>query len=175
MEKTKTRQDNLMNKIVSLEEAIRRMSIWKNAGLKVTFTNGVFDILHKGHVTYLTQAADIANRLVVGINSDASVKRLGKGEDRPVNDQDARAMVTAALSAVDLVVIFDENTPYELIKSLQPDYVAKGSDYSAEQRDNTAKDYIVGADLMDAKGGKVIAIPLVEGFSTTSIIEKIKQ
>lgn len=175
MELKTTRQDNLANKIVAIDEAIRRMGIWRNAGLQVTFTNGVFDILHKGHVTYLTQAADVANRLVVGINSDASVKRLGKGDDRPINDEEARALVVAGLGVVDLVVVFDEDTPYELIKTLQPDVVAKGSDYNEAQRDNTAKDYIVGADLMDAKGGKVIAIPLVEGFSTTSIIEKIKQ
>lgn len=170
----KTRQENLQNKIVSQEEAVRRIGVWHNLGYKVTFTNGCFDILHKGHVTYLTQTADVANRVIVGLNSDASVKRQGKSPERPINDQDARATVVAALSAVDLVVLFDEDTPYELIKLLQPDVVAKGADYDAQERDTTSKKYIVGADIMDAKGGEVVAIPLVEGFSTTNLIEKIK-
>lgn len=170
-----TRQENLQNKIVTIEEAIRRMGIWRNTGLKVTFTNGCFDIIHKGHVAYLTQAADLANRLVVGLNSDASVKRQGKADDRPVNDQDARAVVLAGLSSVDLVILFDEDTPLELIKTLQPDIVAKGSDYDAEERDPSSEKYIVGSDIMDAKGGKVVAIPLLDGFSTTGIINKIKK
>lgn len=170
-----TRQENLQNKIVNLEEAIRRVGIWRNTGMKVTFTNGCFDILHTGHVTYLTQAADLGNRLVVGLNSDASVKRQGKADNRPINSEDSRAIVLAGLSAVDLVVIFDENTPYDLIKTLQPDIVAKGSDYDAAERNTDSKTYIVGADLMDAKGGDVVSIPLVEGFSTTNLIHKIKQ
>lgn len=169
-----TRTESLQNKIVSLEEAMRRIRTWKYAGLKVTFTNGCFDILHKGHVTYLTQAADLANRVVVGLNSDESVKRQGKSENRPINDQDARALVLAGLSVVDLVVVFNDDTPYELIKALQPDIVVKGSDYNDQERDKTAKMYIVGADIMDAKGGEVVALPLVEGFSTTTIINKIK-
>ncbi|WP_235992140.1 adenylyltransferase/cytidyltransferase family protein [Taishania pollutisoli] len=170
-----TRQENLQNKIVTLEEAIRRVGIWRNTGMKITFTNGCFDILHTGHVTYLTQAADLANRLIVGLNSDASVKRQGKADNRPINSEASRAIVLAGLSAVDLVVIFDENTPYELIKTLQPDIVAKGSDYDADERNTDSKTYIVGADLMDATGGKVVSIPLVEGFSTTNLIQKIKQ
>lgn len=169
-----TRTESLQNKIVSLEEAMRRIRTWKYAGLKVTFTNGCFDILHKGHVTYLTQAADLANRVVVGLNSDESVKRQGKSDNRPINNQDARALVLAGLSVVDLVVVFNEDTPYELIKALQPDIVVKGSDYNDHERDKTAKTYIVGADIMDAKGGEVLALPLVEGFSTTTIINKIK-
>lgn len=170
-----TRQENLQNKIVTLEEAIRRVGIWRNTGMKITFTNGCFDILHTGHVTYLTQAADLANRLIVGLNSDASVKRQGKADNRPINSEASRAIVLAGLSAVDLVVIFNENTPYELIKTLQPDIVAKGSDYDADERNTDSKTYIVGADLMDATGGKVVSIPLVEGFSTTNLIQKIKQ
>lgn len=170
-----TRLENLQNKIVSLEQAIQRVGIWKNTGLKVTFTNGCFDILHKGHVTYLTQASDLANRLVVGLNSDASVKRQGKSADRPINDQDARAVVLAGLGVVDLVVIFDEDTPFELIRTLQPDIVAKGNDYDADERDSSSKKYIVGADIMDKTGGQVVAIPLVEGFSTTGIIHKIRK
>ena len=169
-----TRQENLQNKIVTLEEAIRRRGIWRNTGLKVTFTNGCFDILHRGHVTYLTQAADLANRVIVGLNTDASVKRQGKGTDRPINDEESRAVVLASLGVVDLVVLFDDNTPLELIKALQPDIVAKGADYDAEERNPDSKSYIVGADVMDKTGGKVVAIPLVDGFSTTNLIEKIK-
>lgn len=169
-----TRLENLQNKIVTLEEAIRRVGIWHHTGMKVTFTNGCFDILHRGHVTYLTQASDLGNRLVVGLNSDASVKRQGKPNERPINDQDARAIVLAGLGIVDLVVIFDQDTPYELIKTLQPDLIAKGSDYDADERDSSSKKYIVGSDIMDVRGGKVVAIPLVEGFSTTSIIEKLQ-
>lgn len=170
-----TRQENLKNKIVTTEEAVRRMGIWHNTGMKVVFTNGCFDILHKGHVTYLIQASDLGNRLVVGLNSDASVKKQGKPDNRPINDEDARAIVLAGIGAVDLVVIFDEETPLELIKTLQPDIVAKGSDYDAEERDPSSKKYIVGADIMDKTGGKIVAIPLVEGFSTTEIISKIKK
>ncbi|MCO5259931.1 MAG: adenylyltransferase/cytidyltransferase family protein [Crocinitomicaceae bacterium] len=168
-----TRLENLQNKIATIEQARKQLLIWKNAGLKVTFTNGCFDILHKGHVTYLTQAADLANRLVVGLNTDNSVKRQGKSPERPINSEDARATVLAGLSAVDLVVLFDEDTPLELIKDLQPDIVAKGNDYDPIERDKSSKKYIVGADIMDSKGGKVVALPFLEGFSTTSIIKKI--
>src|SRR5690606_3130778 len=152
IQKMMTRLENLQNKIVTLEEAIRRVGIWHHTGMKVTFTNGCFDLLHKGHVTYLTQASDLGNRLIVGLNSDASVKRQGKSDERPINDQDARAVVLAGLSVVDLVIIFDENTPYELIQTLQPDIVAKGSDYDADERDSSSKKYIVGSDIMDEKG-----------------------
>jgi len=168
-----TRLENLQNKIVSLEEAKRRMGIWRNAGLKVVFTNGCFDILHKGHVTYLTQASEYGNRLVVGLNSDASVKRQGKGPNRPINDEDARRTVLAGLGVVDLVVIFEEDTPYQLIEDLQPDAVAKGADYDPDENDSSSKKYIVGKDIMTKNGGEVIAIPLVEGFSSTGIIEKM--
>lgn len=169
-----TRLENLQNKIVSLEEAKRRMGIWRNAGLKVAFTNGCFDILHKGHVTYLTETSEYANRLVVGLNSDASVRQQGKGPNRPINDEEARRTVLAALSVVDLVVLFDEQTPLRLIDELLPDFVVKGADYDPEERDVTSKKYIVGKEVMEKTGGKVIAIPLVEGFSTTGIIEKLK-
>lgn len=168
-----TRLENLQNKIVNLEEAKRRMGIWRNAGLKVVFTNGCFDILHKGHVTYLTQASDNGSRLVVGLNTDASVKRQGKGSNRPINDEDARQTVLAGLGVVDLVVLFDQDTPLELIKELLPDVVAKGADYDPEENDTNSKKYIVGKDIMKSIGGDVIAIPLLEGFSTTGIIEKL--
>lgn len=168
-----TRLENLQNKIVNLEEAKRRMGIWRNAGLKVAFTNGCFDIIHKGHVTYLTQASEYANRLVVGLNSDASVKRQGKGANRPVNNEEARLTVLAGLGVVDLVVLFDQDTPLELIQELLPDFVVKGADYDPEENDPSSKKYIVGKEVMKANGGEVIAIPLVEGFSTTGIIEKL--
>lgn len=168
-----TRLENLQNKIVNLDEAKRRMGIWRNAGLKVAFTNGCFDIIHKGHVTYLTQASEYANRLVVGLNSDASVKRQGKGANRPVNDEEARLTVLAGLGVVDLVVLFDQDTPLELIQELLPDFVVKGADYDPEENDPSSKKYIVGKEVMKANGGEVIAIPLVEGFSTTGIIEKL--
>lgn len=168
-----TRLDNLQNKIVDLAEAKRRMGIWRNAGLKVAFTNGCFDIIHKGHVTYLTQAAEYANRLVIGLNTDSSVKRQGKGSNRPINNEVARQTVLAALGVVDLVVLFDENTPYELICELMPDFVIKGADYDPNETDASSKKYIVGKDVMDKNGGQTIAIPIVEGFSTTKTIEKI--
>lgn len=168
-----TRIENLHNKIVNLEEAKRRMGIWRNSGLKVVFTNGCFDILHKGHVTYLTQASDYGNRLVVGLNTDASVKRQGKGENRPINNEDARLTVLAGLGVVDLVVLFDQDTPLELIQELLPDFVVKGADYDPEEKDKSSKKYIVGKDIMKANGGEVIAIPLIDGFSTTEIINKL--
>jgi len=169
-----TRLENLHNKIVNPKQAIQRMRIWRNAGLKVTFTNGCFDILHQGHVLYLTQAADLGNRLVVGLNSDASVRRQGKIYNRPINNQEARAIMLAGLSVVDIVVLFDDNTPYRLIQTLEPDILAKADDYDAQERNQQAKKYIVGADIMDNIGGKVITIPSVQGVSTTNIIEKIK-
>lgn len=134
-------------------------------GKTVAFTNGCFDILHAGHVTYLRQAAKLADALVVGLNSDASVRRL-KGPTRPVNAQDDRALVLASLRSVDYVCIFDEDTPYELVKAVQPDVLVKGGDYLIEQ--------IVGADIVTARGGRVLSLPFVEGKSTTAIIERMK-
>jgi len=170
-----TRLAYLHNKIVNPKQAVQRMHIWRNAGLKITFTNGCFDILHQGHVLYLTQAADLGNRLVVGLNSDASVKRQGKPADRPINDQTARAVMLAGLSVVDLVVLFDDTTPYRLIHTLEPDTIAKADDYDAQERNPQSKKYIVGADIMDNIGGKVVTIPSVNGVSTTAIIERILQ
>lgn len=168
------RTDYLGAKIVSLHEAKQQVEIWKLSSKKVVFTNGCFDILHKGHVTYLAQAAQHGNRLIIGLNTDASVKRLGKGDDRPINDEEARATVLAALSVVDLIVLFDGNTPLELIQELQPNVLAKGADYDPEETDTSSKKYIVGSDIVRAIGGEVVAIPLVDGFSTTGIIEKMK-
>jgi rfaE bifunctional protein nucleotidyltransferase chain/domain len=162
-----------LNKIVSLEEAQRKVAMWQMKGDKVVFTNGCFDILHLGHVTYLAQAASEGSRLVIGLNTDASVRRQGKGDDRPINSEESRALVLAALQVVDLIVFFDQDTPIELIEALHPDVLAKGADYDPEETDQTAKKYIVGSDIMKKKGGKVIAIPLVDGYSTTALIKKV--
>lgn len=170
-----TRLDYIEQKIVSHEEALKRINTWRLKGQKVGFTNGCFDILHKGHVTYLAQSAEECNRLVVGLNTDASVKRQGKGDDRPVNAEAARAMVLASLGFVDLVVFFDDDTPIDLIQLLVPDVLMKGADYDPEEKDTSSKKYIVGSDVVRNAGGTVKAIPLVEGFSTTSIISKLKK
>ena len=169
------RTDYIGAKISSLEVAKQQMEIWKLSSEKVVFTNGCFDILHKGHVTYLAQASEQGNRLVVGLNSDASVKRQGKGDDRPINDENARATVLAALSSVDTIVFFDDDTPIDLIRELQPHVLAKGADYDPDETDSNSKKYIVGSDLVRANGGEVVAIPLVDGFSTTNILEKLKK
>ncbi|MCH2224777.1 MAG: adenylyltransferase/cytidyltransferase family protein [Crocinitomicaceae bacterium] len=168
------RLNYIENKIVSLEDAKRRIQHWKLKNDKVVFTNGCFDILHKGHVTYLAETAAAGNRLIVGLNTDASVRRQGKGDDRPINDEAARSMVLGALGFVDLIVFFDSNTPYDLIDSLQPDILAKGADYDPEEVNPEMKTYIVGSDLVKRNGGSVVAIPLVDGFSTTSLIEKMR-
>ena len=133
-------------------------------GDKIVFSNGCFDILHRGHVEYLSKAADLGDVLIIGLNTDASVRRL-KGESRPVNGQESRALLLAALSFVDAVVFFDEDTPYNLINKVQPDVLVKGKDYKPED--------VVGYDIVTSKGGKVITIDLVDGFSTTNIINKI--
>ncbi|KAF5057697.1 Bifunctional protein HldE [anaerobic digester metagenome] len=147
------------NKILGRHEAHRLAG---RGGL--VFTNGCFDILHPGHVDYLQRARDLGERLVVGLNSDASVRRL-KGPTRPVNDEASRALVLAALACVDHVVVFEEDTPYELIRAVAPDVLVKGGDWSVDR--------IVGRDLVEARGGRVLSIPLLAGHSTTSIIERI--
>ena len=135
-------------------------------GKKIVFTNGCFDLLHVGHITYLAKARELGDLLVVGLNADNSVRRL-KGSSRPVNAEHARAMVLAALEMVDYVVLFEEDTPYNLIVKVRPDVLVKGGDY---QIDN-----IVGGDFVVQHGGKVLTIPFVEGFSTTKMIKQCKQ
>ena len=163
------------SKIVTLEEAKRRMATWHMKGNKVVFTNGCFDILHKGHVTYLAKSVALGDQLVVGINSDASVRRLEKGSDRPINAEAARAFVLASLGVVDLVVVFDEDTPESLIHALEPDVLVKGADYDPNETNPSAKSYIVGSDFVRNRGGEVCVIDIVEGFSTTGIVNKMKQ
>ena len=145
-------------------EAADTVARWRAQGLSVGFTNGVFDLLHPGHVSLLSQAKAACDRLVVGLNSDASVRRL-KGKDRPVQAEAARAAVLASLGTVDLVVVFEEDTPFELIKALQPAVLVKGADYRLEQ--------VVGADLVRTWGGRVLLAELSPGHSTTSTIRKL--
>ena len=165
---------NLEHKIVSWQVASQMRGIWKLKSQKVAFTNGCFDILHLGHISYLAQAASRADKLIVGINSDASIKQLQKGPDRPINDQHARSMVLAALSFVDAVVVFEQNTPFELISQLNPDILLKGADYNAAQNDPQAKDLIVGSEHVKSYGGIIETIPFVDGYSTTAIFSKRK-
>lgn len=166
------RLTNLQNKILSWEEAQRQRNVWAMKGESVAFTNGCFDILHLGHVSYLAQAADTAKHLIVAINTDTSVRLLEKAPNRPINSEMARAMVLAALSCVDNIVFFEQSTPLEIIETLRPDILLKGADYSAEQSNPSAKDYIVGSDLVKSYGGCVQTIPFVEGYSTTGILAK---
>jgi len=140
--------DFLRSRIVTLEEAQRKIGIWRMKEETIVFTNGCFDILHKGHVTYLAKAADLGNRLVVGINSDASVRNQGKGEERPINPEDARQTLLASLTFVDLVILFEGDTPEALIQSLVPDILVKGADYDPSERDKNARKYIVGSDIV---------------------------
>ena len=147
------------------EEASKTISMWRYRNDKIVFTNGCFDILHKGHIEYLAKDASLGTKLIIGLNTDSSVKRL-KGDSRPVNDENARALALASLIFVDQVIFFDTDTPYDLIKTVQPDVLVKGGDYRPED--------IVGYDIVKAKGGEVVTIDFVEGYSTTSLIEKMK-
>lgn len=153
------------SKLVGLPDLLNKLTEWRNAGEQVVFTNGCFDILHLGHADYLEKASQLGDRLIIGINSDASVRRL-KGQARPVQTEDARGRLLAALAFVDAVVVFDEDTPLELITFVQPDVLVKGDDYTIST--------IVGADVVLQKGGHVRTIPLVEGHSTTALVNKIK-
>jgi D-beta-D-heptose 7-phosphate kinase/D-beta-D-heptose 1-phosphate adenosyltransferase len=157
--------DSIPQKIAVLKLLSFKIAAWRATGKTIAFTNGCFDILHEGHIFSLSQAAKEADLLIVGVNSDASVKRL-KGKDRPINHENSRALLLASLAIVDAVVIFDEDTPLELIKEILPDFLVKGGDYTVDQ--------IVGAKEVIANGGKVIINPIVEGFSTTGIIQQIK-
>lgn len=152
------------HKIYQLAELQKEITRWRFIGKTIAFTNGCFDILHEGHIASLSQAASEADILIVGVNSDASTKRL-KGDSRPVNNEHSRSLLLASLLMVDAVVIFEEDTPLHLITSLQPDVLVKGGDYTMEQ--------IVGAKEVMASGGRVVINPIVQGFSTTDVLEKI--
>jgi D-beta-D-heptose 7-phosphate kinase/D-beta-D-heptose 1-phosphate adenosyltransferase len=157
--------NSIQNKILTLPDLQRKVAQWRLLGKTVSLTNGCFDILHAGHIASLTQAANEADYLIVGLNADASVKGL-KGPNRPINDEDARALLLAALSMVDAVILFSEPTPLELIKALMPDVLVKGGDYKVED--------IAGSKEVIAAGGRVVINPIIEGFSTTSIINKVQ-
>jgi rfaE bifunctional protein nucleotidyltransferase chain/domain len=156
---------SIPSKIFTLTALQQQLKRWRLLNKKIVFTNGVFDILHQGHIASLSEAAAHGNILIVGVNADASVKRL-KGESRPVNGQDSRALLLASLTMTDAVIIFEEDTPYNLITATMPDVLVKGGDYTVET--------IVGAKEIMANGGEVIIAPILEGFSTTSIIERMK-
>ena len=159
----------IKNKIYSTSQLsllTSQLTMWRDQGLRIVFTNGCFDLLHRGHVEYLSKASDKGDVLVVGLNTDASVRRL-KGESRPVNDEDARAIVLASLACIDAVVLFGEDTPYELIKVVRPDVLVKGADYKPEE--------IVGYDIVTSYGGKVETVDLVEGYSTTGTIVALQR
>ncbi len=156
----------LSDKLISNDSLPALLKSWNESNQKIVFTNGCFDILHRGHVEYLCHARDLGDKLILGLNTDTSVKRLGKSPERPINNQETRATVLAALECIDAIVLFDEDTPYDLIKLVQPDILVKGNDYNAED--------IVGYDIVKDKGGSVKTIPLVQGFSTTTLIEKLR-
>jgi len=154
----------LHQKIKTPDTIAQALAEWRANGHRIVFTNGCFDLLHYGHLHYLAQARDLADRLVVGLNSADSVRRL-KGPHRPINDELTRTHLLAALQMVDAVVIFEADTPLELIKIVQPEILVKGGDWKPEQ--------IVGSDLVLACGGQVLSLPFVEGYSTTNIEQKI--
>jgi D-glycero-beta-D-manno-heptose 1-phosphate adenylyltransferase len=157
---------SIQDKILSREALEIKSSTWHAEGKKIVFTNGCFDILHKGHLQVLTASAGFGDVLVVGLNTDASVKRL-KGPERPVNDENFRLWMMASLELVDAVTVFDEPTPKELVTVLQPDVIVKGGDYTPDQ--------VVGASEVLARGGEVKIIPIVQGYSTTSLIDTIRK
>jgi D-beta-D-heptose 7-phosphate kinase/D-beta-D-heptose 1-phosphate adenosyltransferase len=161
------------SKILSLDTLLQRVGEWKNEGEKIVFTNGVFDLIHRGHITYLDEAASLGTRFIVGLNSDASVKELSKGPARPIKDEMSRAIILAAMQFVDAVVIFSESTPRHLIDAIVPDVLAKGGDYDPGESNPESKNYIVGRETVLAHHGKVVAIPFLPGFSTTALEKKI--
>lgn len=156
----------IQNKIADRATLERRCNMWRAAGKKTVFTNGCFDILHHGHLQLIAAAADLGNILIVGVNSDNSVKRL-KGDDRPIYHEQDRLFQLASLLCVDALSLFDEDTPENLIKTIQPDVLVKGGDYTLNN--------IVGADYVQSYGGRVQIIPFVEGYSTSSVISNIKK
>lgn len=157
---------SIPSKILSTDELKRKVAQWRFLGKSIAFTNGCFDILHAGHIASLSEAAKVADILIVGLNADSSVKGL-KGPGRPVNNEESRGLLLASLCLVDAIVLFSDPTPLELIKLVMPDFLVKGGDYKIEE--------IAGAREVLAAGGKVLINPIVEGFSTTSLIEKLKQ
>ena len=155
----------IQQKIYTLPQLLKKLHLWRFKEQKIVFTNGCFDLIHWGHLQMLTQTADLGDKLIIGLNSDQSVKGL-KGATRPIQAEQTRASILAAFSFVDAVVIFDTPTPYQLISEIVPDVLAKGGDYQKKD--------IVGSTLVEQNGGKVVVIPYMEGFSTTQIIQEIQ-
>ena len=153
-------------KVISLTSAVERVERWRRDSLRVGFTNGYFDLLHPGHISLLEQARKACDRLVVGLNSDSSTRRL-KGDDRPIQPESARAQVLASLACVDAVVVFEEDTPMAIIEATRPEVLVKGADYSRDQ--------VVGGDYVEGYGGSVVLATIAEGYSTTGTVEKMKQ
>lgn len=158
--------NRIQQKILNQQDLPLALANWNNSKSKIVFTNGCFDIVHRGHIDYLSKAADLGDILIIGLNTDDSVSRL-KGPNRPIVDQQSRALLLASFFFVSLVVLFNEDTPYELIKLIQPDVLIKGADYTVEQ--------IVGHDIVLAKGGQVITLDYLPGFSTSAIEKKIRE
>ncbi len=158
--------NSILTKIHTSSQTLAQLvKQWQHEGKKVVFTNGCFDLLHLGHVDYLAKAADCGNKLIIGVNTDTSISNL-KGPSRPIQDQQSRLQILASLQCVDAVILFDEQTPYNLIKTLEPDVLVKGSDYEPQN--------IIGYDIVTAKGGKVTTIDFIPGYSTSDIERKIK-
>jgi D-glycero-beta-D-manno-heptose 1-phosphate adenylyltransferase len=156
-------------------EILALIKEWKKQDQKIVFTNGVFDILHVGHVDYLEKAKSLGDKLVVAVNSDDSVRRLNKAPERPINPEFARMRIIAALKCVDAAFIFNEDTPLEIIQEILPDILVKGGDYDSSETDRTSKKYIAGSAEVRANGGQVFTIDLVQGFSTTGIVERMRR
>ncbi len=159
-----TQTEAIENKILSDKNLEKRIEDWRSRKLKIVFTNGCFDLLHLGHVDYLAKAADAGDRLIIGVNTDTSVHRL-KGKNRPLQDESSRLHILASLQMVDAVILFDEDTPYNLISRVQPDILVKGADYKVED--------IVGYDIVTKRGGKVMTLEYLAGYSTTAIEQRI--
>ena len=157
--------NTIQKKIFSLDELKTQVDSWKKSGEKIVFTNGCFDIVHRGHIEVLARTADFGDKLIIGLNSDSSIKKL-KGENRPIINEKSRALLLASLTFVDAVVLFSEETPINLISTLLPNILAKGGDYDIST--------IVGHEVVQNNGGEVILVPFVDGFSSTDIIERIK-
>ena len=156
----------IKNKIYCREVLLKQVAIWRLNSKRIVFTNGCFDLLHRGHIDYLSRAADLGDVLVLGLNSDVSIKKLNKGTNRPIQKENDRALVLASLQFINAVILFEEATPCHLIEVLQPDVLVKGGDWK--------EDAIVGADMVKANGGLVTILPFVEGYSTTAIEHRIK-
>lgn len=160
------RLERIKSKLLTRDQLRNLREVWSFKERRVVFTNGCFDLLHLGHIEYLAKASDLGDVLVIGLNSDSSVRRL-KGPGRPVTNEEARAMILSSLSFVTAVILFDEETPYDLIAAVQPDVLVKGADYKPEE--------IAGHDIVLARGGEVVTVPLTAGYSTTDILKKIWQ